>query len=78
MATFLATPNQAEDIAQDPVDADSGIIKMLWRMRGVINNFGYTFKDVIDEQNKSASCLSNTIMSIADWAVKMEERLASL
>ena len=44
----------------------------------MINNLGYTFKDVVDEQNKSAACLNNTFKSIADWAIKTEDRLASL
>ena len=49
MATFLAAPDKPADIAEDPVEADGGIIKMLWRMRGILNNVGYSFKDVIDE-----------------------------
>jgi ribosomal protein L20 len=47
-------------------------------MRGMINNLGYTFKDVVDEQNKAASSLNNTFNSIEDWAIKTEDRLASL
>ena len=78
MATFLASPTQAQEIAIDPVEADDGILKMLWRMRSVINNLGYTVKDIVDEQNTSVACLNNTFKSIADWAIKTEDRLASL
>ncbi len=78
MATFLASPTQAEEVATDPVEADGGILKMLWRLRGQVNNLGYTVKDVVDEQNKSVACLNNTFKSIADWAIKTEDRLASL
>ena len=78
MASFLASPTQPQEIATDPVEADDGILKMLWRMRSVLNNVGYTVKDVVDEQNKTAACLNNTFKSIADWAIKTEDRLASL
>ena len=78
MATFVASPTGPENIATDPVLADDGIVKMLWRMRGMINNLGYTFKDVVDEQNKAASSLNNTFNSIEDWAIKTEDRLANL
>ena len=66
LATFLAAPNKPEDIAEDAT-ADDGVIKMLWRSRAVLNNFGITIKDLVDNQNTSVSCLNNTLRSISDW-----------
>jgi 3-methyladenine DNA glycosylase AlkC len=78
MAAFLAAPTQAEGIATDPLEADGGMLKFMWRMRGILNNVGYSMKDTVDQQNKTAACLSNTLKSVADWATKMEERVALL
>ena len=78
MAAFLAAPTQAEGIATDSLLADAGMLKFMWRMRGILNNVGYSMKDTVDQQNKTASCLSNTLKSVGDWAVKTEERLALL
>ena len=33
MATFLASPTQAEGTATDPLLADAGILKFQWRLR---------------------------------------------
>ena len=78
MATFLASANKPEDIPQDSGIADDGIVQMLWRMRAILNNLGYSIKDVVDEHNTLASCLNNTFSSISDWANKTEERLVNL
>ena len=78
LATFLATPDKADDMPQDSVTADEGIVKMLWRIRAVVNNFGFSFKDIVDEQNKSTSCLNNSLRSISDWANKIEERIGNI
>ena len=75
LATFLAAPGKPEDIAEDAT-ADDGIVKMLWRSRAVLNNFGFTIKDLVDNQNRSTGCLNNTLRSISDWANTMEERFA--
>ena len=75
---FLAAPTQAEGIATDPLEADGGMLKFMWRMRGILNNVGYSMKDTVDQQNKTAACLSNTLKSVADWATRMEERVALL
>ena len=51
MTTFLSTPAKPEDIPEDSVTADDGMVKMMWRMRAVLNNLGYSVKDVVDEHN---------------------------
>ena len=66
MATFLASATKPEEIPQDSGIADDGIVQMLWRMRAILNNLGYSIKDVVDEHNTSASCLNNTFRSISD------------
>ena len=76
MATFLATPARPEDLPEDAVAADDGVVKMLWRSRAVINNIGFTLKDIVENQNTSTSCLNNSLRSIAEWASTVEEQLA--
>ena len=78
MATFLAMPTRPEDIPEDVVAADDGVVKMVWRSRAVINNIGITLKDLVENQNTSTSCLNKTLKSISDWANSMEERFAIL
>ena len=78
LATFLAAPARPEDMAEEAITADDGVIKMVWRSRAVINNIGVTLKDLVENQNTSTSCLNNTLRSIADWANSMEEEMAML
>ena len=78
MATYIATPVRPEDLPEDAVSADDGVIKYLWRSRAVINNLGFTIKDIVENQNTSTSCLNNSLRSIADWASTVEEKLAQL
>ena len=78
MATYLATPVRPEDLPDDNVGADDGIVKYLWRSRAVINNIGHTIKDLVENQNTSTSCLNNSLRSIAEWAGTIEEKLAQL
>ena len=78
MATFLAMPTRPEDIPEDAVAADDGVVKMVWRSRAVINNIGFTLKDIVENQNTSTSCLNNALRSIADWANIIEEKMAIL
>ena len=61
MATYLATPVRPEDLPEDTVAADDGIVKYLWRSRAVINNMGHTIKDLVENQNTSTSCLNTCL-----------------
>ena len=67
MATFIAAPTQPEEISED-LNPDAGIIKMMWRSRGVVSNIGFPLKDIVDNQNKATGCMNNTFRSIAAWA----------
>ena len=78
MATYIASPVRPEDLPEDAVTADDGIIKYLWRSRAVINNIGFTIKDMVENQNASTSCLNNSLRSIAEWAGTIEEKLVQL
>ena len=78
LATFLSTPTRPEDVPEDAVTADDGVVKMVWRSRAVINNIGVTLKDLVENQNTSTSCLNNTLRSISDWANSIEEKLAMM
>ena len=78
LATFVSTPTRPEEMAEDAVTADDGVIKMVWRSRAVINNIGVTLKDLVENQNTSTSCLNNTLRSISDWANSIEEKLAMM
>ena len=73
LATYLAAPDKPEDVAEDAT-ADDDIVKMIWRTRAIINNFGFTVKDLVDNQDRSVGCLNITLRSISDCANKMEER----
>ena len=78
MATYVASPVRPEDLPEDAVTADDGVVKYLWRSRAVINNIGFTIKDMVENQNASTSCLNNSLRSIAEWAGTIEEKLAQL
>ena len=77
LATFLATPDKPEEVSEDP-QPDPGIVERIWRTRAVVNNFGYTVKEIVDNQNKTAGCINNTFRSVADWAQNLVECLAKL
>ena len=51
MASFLASATNPEEVSQDTGIADDDIVKMIWRMRAVLNNLGYSLKDNVDEHN---------------------------
>ena len=50
-AAYVATPANAEEIS-DEVDPDPGVLRMLWRTRSVVNNVGFSLKDIVDNQNR--------------------------
>ena len=78
MATYVASPVRVEDLPEDAIAADDGVVRYLWRSRAVINNIGFTIKDLVENQNASTSCLNNSLRSIAEWAGTIEEKLAQL
>ena len=39
---------------EDAVTADDEVVKMVWRSRAVINNIGFTIKDIVENQNTQA------------------------
>ena len=61
LATFLAAPDKPEGVPEDVQIADDGVVNMIWRIMAVLNNFGFTIKDVVDNQNKSTGCLNNSL-----------------
>ena len=54
MATCISTPTRPEDMPEDAVTADDEVVKMVWRSRAVINNIGFTIKDIVENQNTQA------------------------
>ena len=55
MATYIASAIRPKDLPEDAVSADDGVVKYLWRSRAVINNIGFTLKDIVENQNTSTT-----------------------
>ena len=71
MATFLASPTTPEEIAEY-LSPDQGVLRMMWRTRAVVNNIGFSLKDVVDNQNKASGCMNTTFRSMAQWDQQLE------
>ena len=52
----------------DATPTDQGVLGFIWRTRSVINNIGYTRKDIVDNLNKALGCMKTTFRSISEWA----------